>query len=415
MGFEIFSKLSILKDKHIKFLLISTFLTTLSASIISPIRSIYITNFNVSLIQLGILFTVSTIVKLFIDSPMGTLCDHISRKKIFVVSCALSILLLFFQTISTSFEHFFIVFLLEGFVTAAYNISLWSYMNDVLKKTKINYSIISVFWMIAGIIGPYLGGYIGSFGNTYSFYAGMICEFVGLFFAFKIPHIKKKEGTLKDGLKEAFKGVYVDEYKSFMKSNNNVKISTFFDAVLVYDGSIFYSFVPIFLNSYFGLGEVWIGAFFSVLEITALLVRLLESAFFKKIIKKNLIILSSAVTGICYLLIPFTKSLPVFVALSLISSFSSYMIYPLTYQIFMNSLNHKKQGEITGMREVISDVGGTIGNFVGGLVSSMSSIPMAVFSSGVLYLTGSGLAGFIKRSKKRQAEVNLIMSGKKLD
>lgn len=405
---DIKNRFNFLENKVMKYFMLSTFLSTLAYSIISPVESIYVSSFGINLFQLGLLFTISVVVKIVLDSPFGTLCDCLSRRKILTASIVVNAILFFCHTLANDFNSFLIIFILEGVVNAAYYISLWSYMNDAIKKTGVDYAAVSIVWMLPGMIGPYLGGVLGNIDNRLVFYAATFVEIAAVISSLFIPHLVKKDGTLADGIKEAIKGVYVDEFRSFSKANRNVKITTFFDGVLNYDGYIFYSFLPVYMDSFFGLNEFWIGIFFSAVELVAIAVRTIESFWFKKIIKKKLIIATALLSGLCYMLVPVAKNIEFFVTIMLAASFMSYILYPLTYHIFINSLPRQKKGEVVGMNQTLGDIGGALGDFMGGVVSDVSGVPFALFSSGVLYIVGAGLATFIQRSKIRQREVNII-------
>ncbi|PIU61970.1 hypothetical protein COS83_03145 [archaeon CG07_land_8_20_14_0_80_38_8] len=396
------------KDKRMLFI-IPTFLSVLSMSIIQPVRTIYLSNLGISLFQLGILFTVSSIAQIIFDSPFGTLSDFVPRRNVLILCSVSTIILLYLQTIFNNFSSFILILIFEGITNAAYGVALGSYMNNVLKETGTNYSSISVVWMVSAIVGPYLGGFLGSIDNKYSFYAAILFEAAAAATTFLIPHLTKKSGTVIDGVKEAVKGVYFDEFETFAKANRNVKITTFMNAVIQYDSNVFYYFIPVYLNSFFGISEFGVGFLFSFIELIALVIRMFESLWFKVIIKKRLLIIAAFLTSICYMLVPFAKSLGIFLVLILLSCFASYIIYPLSYHIFINSLPRRKQGEIVGVSQTINDAGGIAGSFVRGLVSSVSGIPFAIFTSGILYIAGGGLSFFITRSVKRQAEINKLI------
>ncbi|MDD5418068.1 MAG: MFS transporter [Candidatus Nanoarchaeia archaeon] len=393
--------LRLLKHDFIKYLLIAICIDWFAFSVVSPIKSIYINSFGIDFFHIGILYAVSIVFNILLDTPFGTLSDQIRRKKMITVSLIAKSVLYFLFTTASDFNSFIVIFILSGITEAAFMVSMWSYMTDALRKIKGNYTIISIIWTIPGIIGYYIGGFLGEIDNRFSFYLASLILLFAIFSSVKIPHMNKKEGTLKDGLEEMFKGAYADEIKSFVKSKRNVKIASFIDFIINYDGYIYYTFIPLYLNSIFGLSEFWVGVFFSVMDLVFVSVRAFENVIFTKLRKRRTIIVSAFGAGLIYLCLPFITSIELFITVIVTASVLIWMIFPLSYHIFIRSLPRRKRGEIIGVNHAISDSGGVAGELIGGLVADSFGIPYAYATTGLLYISASVASAFMNKTSKK--------------
>ncbi|MDD2654998.1 MAG: MFS transporter, partial [Candidatus Omnitrophica bacterium] len=164
-------------------------------------------------------------------------------------------------------------------------------------------------------------------------------------------------------------------------------------------GFVYGSFLAVYLNSAFNLSEFWIGIFFVTVNILTVVARVIESLYFKKIIKKKTIFFVSVITGLIYISMPLFKTVEFFASAMLFVSFLMYFIFPLSYTLFIKHLSRYNRGEVIGMNQTLSDAGGVSGNLIGGVLANMFGIPYAFLSVGVMYLIGAVASLGIEKSR----------------
>lgn len=124
----------------------------------------------------------------FLFAPlMGALSDRFGRKKILVASLFGFTLDYLFLAIAPTIFLFFVGRVIAGILGASYTTGT-AYIADISKPEERakNFALVGVAFGLGFIIGPFLGGVLGSLGNRIPFYvaaafSGLNCLF-GLFF-----------------------------------------------------------------------------------------------------------------------------------------------------------------------------------------------------------------------------------------
>lgn len=164
--------------------------------------------------------SIAFLVKLIFEIPCGILADKYNKKILLIFSNTLFIL----ATIVFIFSHNYISFAI-AIILNAINTSLSSgVVNSLLyegleDKKLFNKSLFynSSFYNISYMIAMILGGYIGQvFGLVYNYYFTLIPFFIDYFILFMLKSSPSKPdesrnniSILKNGLKEVFKNSYL--------------------------------------------------------------------------------------------------------------------------------------------------------------------------------------------------------------
>jgi len=121
-----FFRMSHIREKNLQANIWKYYLLRLfSKKIVWPIWTIFLIKNNLSVSEVGIIFSVGTILGLLLEIPSGAISDRIGRKASLVISFGLSAFAMFIFWLGDSFSHFFIANVI--YVAAG---SFWSGTHD---------------------------------------------------------------------------------------------------------------------------------------------------------------------------------------------------------------------------------------------------------------------------------------------
>jgi len=151
---------------------------------IYSIFSLYLRELGMSLTQIGIVYTASSISGIIFAPVFGRLSDKIGRKPIIILSMASFSLVFLLYSLSRSFLHILPVLILEGGMWAAFGAVTPAFVADIAKERERGeyMGIYNQAWYTGWAIGPFLGGFLAeSIGFRLSYIICSIVLLVGLF------------------------------------------------------------------------------------------------------------------------------------------------------------------------------------------------------------------------------------------
>ncbi|MDR9856230.1 MFS transporter [Paenibacillus sp. VCA1] len=241
------------------------FVLGLSAAIVSLAQSLYVPllpdlqrDLQTSLSLVNLTVTLFTVAMAVMQVVLGPVVDRNGRRKILIPGMIIYVLATVGCMFSFSIDMLLIFRVLQGIGAAAVPLVAATMIGDVFEG-KERAESMATYQMILGIspaVGPLIGGLIGSVaGYTGAFgFAAASAVLIMIFAIFMLPETKPANSSVKGtrpGLK-AFSRIF----KS--KTGRVVLISGF----VLYD--VFYTFIvflPMILESQYGLGAAKIGLF----------------------------------------------------------------------------------------------------------------------------------------------------------
>ena len=154
------------------------------SGMIYSIFSLYLRELGMSLTQIGIVYTASSISGIIFAPVFGRLSDKIGRKPIIILSMASFSLVFLLYSLSRSFLHILPVLILEGGMWAAFGAVTPAFVADIAKERERGeyMGIYNQAWYTGWAIGPFLGGFLAdSIGFRLSYIICSIVLLVGLF------------------------------------------------------------------------------------------------------------------------------------------------------------------------------------------------------------------------------------------
>ncbi len=182
-----------LKNSPIKFIFITMFLDVLGIGVIIPILPELIRHFLVDATKasqyFGYFISSYSFIQFFTSPVLGALSDRFGRRPILLISLFGAGLDYIVMAFAPNLFVLFLGRLLSGLTGASMTVAS-AYMADVSdeKNRSANFGMIGAAFGLGFVIGPALGGLVGSYGWTYPFLtaAGLnLCNF--LFGYFVLP------------------------------------------------------------------------------------------------------------------------------------------------------------------------------------------------------------------------------------
>ena len=156
--FDITPYKTILKDRNIIPVYITTFLFTFGISIFASLFSVYLVEIGGSKTLLGLTSSVMFIIAVIVSTPAGIIADKIGRKPLMIfgtLCCGLTTGLLYF-TVNPLITAMIWAFPLHPYIQISSMALIADYTTDKNREFGMGAQII--FQSIARIIGPIIGG-----------------------------------------------------------------------------------------------------------------------------------------------------------------------------------------------------------------------------------------------------------------
>ena len=163
---------------------------------------------------------IAFLVKLIFEIPFGIIADKYSKKKLLLISNVLFIL----STVIFIYSHNYFTFLIAIIISAINNSISSGIVNSILyesleNKKDFNKTLFynSFFYNISYMLAMVIGGYIGqNIGLIYNYYFTIIPFIIDFFILIIIKDNKSQKSdannnivVLKNGIKEVFKNLYL--------------------------------------------------------------------------------------------------------------------------------------------------------------------------------------------------------------
>lgn len=155
-----------------KIILLTAFIDVIGISIVIPVLPFYVESFGASAFIVTVLFSVYSLCS-FLSAPyLGALSDKIGRRPVLLVSILSTALGWFVFAGAKNLWFLFIGRIIDGL--AAGNLPITqSYLTDLAKDDRertANLGLIGAIFGLAFVIGPAIGGWLGSISHALPFW-----------------------------------------------------------------------------------------------------------------------------------------------------------------------------------------------------------------------------------------------------
>ncbi len=323
---------------------LSTFIDCIGAYMVMPFISIYmIQEFNISMIEVGLLYTFTAIGNLLGGLLGGASTDKFGRKSMALyglfVSGTFSLALIFIENIITMY----IVLGAMGFFGSIGGPARSAMIADILTPSQRaeGYGVLRVVVNIAATIGPAFGGFLATKNFHYLFIGDAISStIVAIVFIIKIPETKPKnsEGEQKQTFKKTmigYKEVIID-WKFMMF----VGFSMIMSAVYMQMNST----LPVHIVENLGFSSKSYGWMISMNAFTVVIMQFWITRKIKKFPALIMIGLGNLLYAFGFGMFGFIKTLPFFFVAMFIITIGEMVISPFSQAVAANLAPEDKRG-----------------------------------------------------------------------
>jgi MFS family permease len=365
--------------------------------LIQPVQSLYTAGFvGTSYLLVGVLISVTGLVKAFMNPVTGFVSDSHGRKKLYSVG-AIAIASGMLITALASYPiHLLVAYLLYGLGQGLFFLTLMISMVDVASPSRR-----------ALAMGLYEGGNGASIlvGTALS---GPIAQAFGLRFifglagglaliSFMVCTVFTRETKTPDAVRGSF------DLKGVGSLLSREYVSSMFCAFMfMYAQSLFITVMPIYSTISLGMSLELVSVLFIGLSGFTAIGSLAAGPISDRVGRRLPLALGTLLTAASFASIPFLTSFPTVLLASLTLGFGSGFFHPVASAIIADVSTPETRGKAYGFYRIARDSGQFVGPTVSGVVSSVFGVgPLFGLSAG-LFVVGAMLAIFVVRESLRK-------------
>ncbi len=372
-----------------------------SKKIVWPIWTIFLIKNNLSVSEVGIIFSIGTILGLLIEIPSGAISDRIGRKASLALSFGFSALSMIIFWLGNSFSHFFIanvVYVAAGsFWSGTHDAFIYETLQELgrekeIKKisgraTSISNIGIGVFYLLIGFMVKY-SLHLPYLINAVVFAIMMLVVFTILEPRHEASAQKQKIGENFFGVKEFF------TYKPLFITG------LVFSAIAGVSG-ILSDFRQVYLDD-IQVGVVYFGIIFFVLRVIVAVIAANTERIEKYIGKKTTFLLIPFFTFLPYIVLTFIHS-TFGILFLLMDGFADGLSKPLEQEYLNRFISNSQRATILSVVEFIDYFTRSIAVFFAGFIIDYRGINTGFLFGAILTLALFPLvSSFLKVAHKEK-------------
>jgi len=356
---------------------IAFFIYTFGWGITSPIFSIYVENVTGNLFLTGLILSLTTMMGIFLNVPFGIIENRMDVKRVLQIVLLIYSLLALLYPVADTFLSLLLVSVARGVASSFLWLTSWAYVfayaeKSVKGKEAGFFSGMNDF---ASALSPVVGGLISVLSFFLSFYVLSLTSLIAFIVVSK--YLKETPRPEKASL-----NVQVTTLLSYMRNRRFVK-SVFLIIVFYALINVYYSFLPIFLNSE-GIAIPLIGVILTVALLPAVALEVpIGNLVDRRGIRKTLAVAAS-LTSLTAVLMPFSNNL--YCTLAIVTAFTmSYTMIFIALYSRMSDIMGEGKTAITGAIATFKDLGYTLGPLAAGALMEAVNVRNTFFIAGAAF------------------------------
>jgi len=364
---------------------VAFFVYTGGWGIASPIFSIYIQKVTENLFLTGIILSLTTMMGIFLNIPVGLAESRINMKRVLQVVLLVYSVLAILYTLANSFLPLLLVSITRGIASSFLWLTSWAYIFSYAeKKAKGKETgFFSDMNDLASAIFPVLGGFATIISFFLPFYLlSLTCFIAFLLVTLFLKNMPKRQRARSSHQTRTI--VKTIRSKRFVKT---IFLTVVFYALI----NVYYSFLSVLLYGE-GISIPIIGVLLTVALLPAVALEVpMGNAVDRFGVRKTLTV-SAILTTITATLIPLPSSIipyagNLYYTMAVLIAFTaSYtMIFIVLYSRMSDTLGDNKVA-MTGAIAAFKDLGYTLGPLIAGFLMGFVSISMTFLLTGIAFI-----------------------------
>jgi MFS family permease len=363
---------------------VAFFVYTGGWGIASPVFSIYIQNVTGNLFTTGIILSLTTMMGIFLNIPVGLAENRINMKRVLqVVLLAYSVLALLY-TLANSFLPLLLVSIIRGVASSFLWLTSWAYIFSYAEKEVKGKEtgFFSDMNDLASAIFPIIGGFATIISFFLPFYLLSLTSFAAFLvvslFLKEIPRSQRAPSRHQTAILKTMRS------KRFIKT---IFLTVVFYALI----NVYYSFLSVLLYSE-GISIPIIGMLLTVALLPAVALEVPMGNAVDRFGVRRTLVVAAVFTTVTAILIPLPSSIipfagNIYYTMAILIAFTaSYtMIFIVLYSRMSDTLGENKVA-MTGAIAAFKDLGYTLGPLIAGFLMGFISINMTFLLTGAAFI-----------------------------
>jgi MFS family permease len=371
-------------------LILSIMVDVFGFSMVLPLLPSLAVSLGATDLMYGIILSSNAIAILIFGPLWGKLSDRYGRKPILMISQAGTGLAFLLLAFSNSIYVIFAGRILDGIFSGQFPI-IRAYISDVsTPQTRASQmSKIMVGYTSGMIIGPLLGGLLGTFGWWYPMIFASLLSIVSIILTLKVLVESMPRGRIEDLVKERqLKKDSPDAKQKILSKEVGIRFIQVFLHSLI--SIIFGSSLSLVLFRRFDASPSIIGTIMSITGVVLLVYGLfLMRRIIRKIGEKR--IFFSCIIGylVLFMIYPYLSELWMVYVFMVLYALCMASVYPLISSNITKAVGPDKQGTISGWTTNIQSISQTTSPII-----STSFLQIGGLTIGFMFLNSYQLIGF---------------------
>ena len=357
-------------NKNLLIIALVVVVNALGYAIIIPILYPYSVKFGLSDFQNGLLFAIFSICQFIATPIIGRLSDKYGRKPLLLGSITGTAVSFLMMAFAPNAAFLFIARALDGITAGNIPVAM-AVISDSTKPEERakGFGIIGAAFSFGFIFGPAVAGLTVGYSNALPFIiAAVITMIAVLVTAFFLPETNKHIGEVKHGKLFDFAKMYHSLRDPSVGATYLISLLFFF----AFACAIIYGFQP-FTNKVLNLNAVQVSFLFILFGIVGFIAQLFFVPRFSKYLRvKKAFTMAILATGISFIIMYFSRSLPLFIIASIVLGLFNSTVQTLIPTILSQESDAKSQGTIMGLNASYQSIGMIFGPIIGGALATIA-------------------------------------------
>lgn len=371
------------QNRNLLIIALIAVVNALGYGIIIPVLYSYSLRFGLSDFQNGLLFALFAICQFLATPLIGRMSDKYGRRPLLIASITGTALSFFMMAFAPSAIFLFFARALDGITAGNIPVASAVISDTTAPKDRAKgFGIIGASFGFGFVFGPAISALTVGISPALPFIiAGVVSAVAVVVTAIFLPETNQHMGEVKKGKLFDFGKLYHALFDPSVGMTLLISLFYFF----AFSCAIFYGFQP-FTKKILHMTETEISMLFTLFGIIGLVTQLfIVPRVTKKFGLKHSFSFSLIAVAVIFCAIFFTKSLAIFVFLSILLGLSNSLIQPLTQTILSNETDAKSQGTIMGINASYMSIGQIFGPIAGGAIATIA-VPYPFLAGSIFML-----------------------------